>query len=69
MPIRSAYSDNIRAEVARRGKSTAEMATAINVSPATWRRRLARNDWRAAELQLIATALRVPLSSLTGEVE
>lgn len=25
------------------------------------------NNWRAAELNLIATALRVPLSALTGE--
>lgn len=68
MKIRQGYSANVRAEVARRGKRAKDMAAAVGVSPATWRRRMRNDDWRITELELLATALDVPLDTLTRRV-
>jgi lambda repressor-like predicted transcriptional regulator len=67
MTTKGAYSDNIRAECARKGRSGAQLAASIGLSRDAWYRRMKSNGWKAAELALIAQALRVPLSTLTGE--
>lgn len=43
------------------------MAREIGMGRDTWYRRMRDNGWKVSDLRLVATALRVPLSALTGE--
>jgi hypothetical protein len=60
-------SDNVRAEAARKRRSGADVARAIDMPRATWQRRMDDPDlWTVVELRAVARELDVPLSTLTG---
>lgn len=64
----SLVSRNVRAEIARAGRTQTSVASAIGVPRHHWQRRIRGVvDWRVGELFQIATVLGVPLSALTGE--
>lgn len=60
------YSANVRAEVARAGRTQGAVAEEIGMTRSQWDRRMSGAvDWRAFELDRIARALGVPLDRLT----
>lgn len=67
MTTKTDYSANIRAEMGRKNKTAQEVAFGVAMNYTTFRRRLAKGDWRAAELEWIARYLEVPLEALTKE--
>lgn len=61
------YSANVRAEVARAGRTQQAVAETIGMTRPQWERRMrGAVDWRAFELDRIAEALSVPLERLTA---
>lgn len=56
---------NIRAEMARRGVTQADLAAALGITqPGVSARLHGRTDWRLKELSVVAETLGVPLSAL-----
>lgn len=68
--IRTNIRGNIRAEVARAGRSQCDVAAAAGIPRSTWYLRMREPDgWTVGELQAIAGALNIPLQRLTSEEE
>lgn len=62
----AAVAGNVRAEIARRRITTAEVAAAVGIGPASVRDRLrGRIRWADTELQSLAAHLGIPTSVLT----
>ncbi len=61
----------VRANMARRGRTQSDIATALGISQTAISRRLSGSvPWDVNELELVATALDVPLADLLpSEVE
>lgn len=67
-PGTRAISANVRAEIARAGRTQRDIAEAIGLTYSQWQRRMSGTvKWRIDELQRIARHLSVPLPALTGE--
>lgn len=61
------YSANVRAEVARAGRTQGAVAEEIGMTRSQWDRRMSGAvDWRAFELDRIADVLGVPLERLAA---
>ncbi len=55
----------VRANMARRGRTQSDIATALGISQTAISRRLSGSvPWDVNELELVATALDVPLADL-----
>lgn len=58
-------SANVRAEVARAGRTGREVAAKVEMSHSTWMSRMRKPDtWRMGELKRIADELGIPLDRL-----
>lgn len=58
-------SANVRAEVARVGRTGRDVADKIGMPHSTWMRRMGKPEsWRMGELQKIAVELGIPLDRL-----
>lgn len=67
---RAKIAGEIRAELARQGKTVPALATATGISPATLRRRLKGvKPFYLEELEEIATFLNLPVSYLAENTE
>jgi hypothetical protein len=61
------YSANVRAEVARAGRTQQAVFDAIGMTRSQWERRMRGDvDWRAIELHRIAEVLDIPVDRLTS---
>lgn len=63
------YSANVRAEVARAGRTTTSVILAMqHMNRPKWMRRMAKPElWSVVELQQIAAVLGIPLERLTKD--
>lgn len=67
MPHTTAVADNIRAEIARRGKNQIHIAEVLGITRQAVSRRLRGDvEFRASEVTAIADYLGVPASVLLG---
>jgi hypothetical protein len=62
------YSANVRAEIARAGRTQTAVARAVGMTWPTWQRRVSGDvPWKASELEAVAKEVGVPLSTLLGD--
>lgn len=67
-PMPNDIAATIRAEIARHGRRSSELATHLNVTPAYVSRRTRGHvEWSVSEVVAIANWLNVPVSHLMGE--
>ena len=60
--------DDLRAEIARRGRSQASVYRAIGWSDGKWKRRLDNPDtWTLGELRQVAQELGIPVRQLLAQ--